>query len=143
MPEINHLVVIGRLPELIFPLFADGRGFAQWWAEDVFEEIGDWVSVGLFDRATVYRLRKTDVVPNARAVWNCESGSGWKDTRLVFELLPRGSTSILHFSHCGWTEDSEEFRMCNTTWGELMYRLKAAADGKNRGPLFRAGDISY
>src|SRR5687767_1678856 len=143
MPEINHLVNIGRQPEVVFPLVAESRGFAQWWAEDVFEEIGDWASLGFFDRATVYRLHRGEVIPNERVIWNCESGTEWKDTRLVFELLARGNTTILRFCHAGWHEDSESFRMCNTTWGELMYRLKAAAEGKNRGPLFRAGDLAY
>ena len=143
MPDINHLVNIARPPEAIFPLVAEGRGFAEWWAEDIFEELGDWVSLGFFDRATVYRLHKEEIVPNARAVWNCESGTEWKDTRLVFELAAKGSTTILNFSHTGWHEDTEYFRMCNTTWGELMYRLKAAAEEKNRGPLFRASDLAY
>ena len=26
---------------------------------------------------------------------------------------------------------------CNSTWGELMYRLKAHAEGKNPGPHWR------
>jgi len=32
---------------------------------------------------------------------------------------------------------------CNTTWGELMYRLKTASEGKSREPLFLAGELSY
>jgi hypothetical protein len=32
---------------------------------------------------------------------------------------------------------------CNTTWGELMYRLKAAAEGKSHSPLFLASELGY
>ena len=41
------------------------------------------------------------------------------------------------FSHEGWAE-TEYFTNCNTAWGELMYRLKAVAEGKSIGPLFLA-----
>lgn len=44
--------------------------------------------------------------------------------------------SLLRFSHAGWQAETEYFVSCNTTWGELMFRLKAAAEGKNPGPLF-------
>jgi hypothetical protein len=49
----------------------------------------------------------------------------------------------LHFTHGGWRSESAYFISCNTTWGELMYRLKAVAEGKSPGPLFRAADIAY
>jgi hypothetical protein len=35
------------------------------------------------------------------------------------------------------------FTSCNTTSGELIFRLKAAAEGKPRGPLFLAADLAY
>jgi len=30
-----------------------------------------------------------------------------------------------------------------TIWGELMYRLKAEAEGKARGPLFTSDGMGY
>jgi hypothetical protein len=50
---------------------------------------------------------------------------------------------VLRFSHADWAQASEFFTSCNTTWGELMYRLKFAAEGKNPGPLFRANSLAY
>ena len=35
----------------------------------------------------------------------------------------------------GWLSETEYFMTCNTTWGELMYRLKAAAEGKSRAAV--------
>ncbi len=35
------------------------------------------------------------------------------------------------------------FVSCNTTWGELMFRLNAAAEGKTPGPLFSAIGLAY
>jgi hypothetical protein len=42
----------------------------------------------------------------------------------------------LRFRHADWKERTEFFVTCNTAWGALMYRLKAAAEGRNPGPLF-------
>jgi len=43
----------------------------------------------------------------------------------------------------GWRSETENFMNCNTTWGELMYRLMAVAEGKSRGPLFLANELGY
>jgi hypothetical protein len=37
----------------------------------------------------------------------------------------------------------EAIYSCNTTWGELMFRLKSVAEGKPRGPLFLASELAY
>ena len=66
----------------------------------------------------------------------CESGDEWKSTRLSFQIAAAKSGTLLRFSHAGWRAESEYFTSCNTTWGELMFRLKAAAEGKTPGPLF-------
>jgi len=81
--------------------------------------------------------------PPARAEWTCETGDEWKGTRIAFELENRGAGTFLRFTHGGWRSEPEYFVNCNTTWGELMYRLKAAAEGKSRGPLFLANDLAY
>ena len=60
--------------------------------------------------------------------------------------LPAGeppSGTLLRFTHGGWKSETDYFFNCNTTWGELMYRLKSAAKGKSRGPLFLASDLAY
>jgi hypothetical protein len=38
--------------------------------------------------------------------------------------------------------ETDCFASRNTTWGELMFRLKAA-EGKPRGPLFGSSDMAY
>ena len=54
----------------------------------------------------------------------------------------KGAETLLHFSHTSWREESDHFTLCNTTWGELMYRLKATAEGKCPGPLFLKGSLA-
>jgi len=142
MPDIKHAVQIAASPEKIYPLAATAHGFTQWWAEDVVEKAG-LVELGFFNRATVYRLRRTSENPPQRVEWICESGDEWGGTRIVFELEAPGANTQLRFAHAGWRSESEYFRNCNTTWGELMYLIKAAAEDKSRGPLFLAGALAY
>ena len=61
----------------------------------------------------------------------------------MFDLEARGNQTAVIFTHAGWREATEFFVSCNTTWGELLYRLKAAAEGKTPGPLFGAEGLVY
>jgi hypothetical protein len=142
MADIKHSVPIAARPEAFYPLVATAKGFRGWWAADVTESAGA-VELGFFKRATVYRLRlKVDNRP-AQAEWVCETGDEWNGTRLIFRLEAGNSGTLLRFTHGGWTAETDYFVACNTTWGELMYRLKAVAEGKKRGPLFLADELAY
>jgi hypothetical protein len=142
MPDIRHSVQIASKPESIYPLVATAHGFAKWWAAD-FSESGGAVELGFFNRATVYRLRLKGSKPPAQAEWACETGDEWNGTRIEFHLEANKSGTLLRFTHGGWRSETEYFISCNTTWGELMYRLKAAAEGHPRGPLFLRDSLRY
>ena len=138
MADIQHSIHIAAKPETVYPLVATAQGFGQWWAADITEAAGS-VELGFFNRGTVYRLRLKDDTPPIRAEWVCETGAEWEGTQIVFRLEGRASATLLRFTHGGWRSETDYFTSCNTTWGELMFRLKAAAEGKSRGPLFLAG----
>jgi len=142
LPDIQHAIPIAAPTETVYPLVATGKGFAQWWAADVTESAGT-VELGFFNRSTVYRLRLESARPPSEAEWICETGDEWNGTHISFRLETRDSGTLVRFTHGGWRSASDYFISCNTTWGELMYRLKAAAEGKPRGPLFLAGDLAY
>jgi len=142
MPDIQHAIQIASKPETVYPLIATAKGFSQWWASDI-SESGGAVDLGFFNRATVYRLRLQAGQPPVQAEWICESGAEWSGTRIAFRLEARGAGTLVRFRHAGWQAETEYFVSCNTTWGELMFRLKAAAEGKPRGPLFGANDLAY
>src|SRR5262249_24979040 len=118
------------------------KGFASWWAADVGESEGK-VELGFFNRATLYRMRLEIDRPNEHAEWRCETGDEWNGTRLVFRMVESPGGSELAFSHAGWRAESDSCLHCNTTWGELMYRLKATAEGKSPGPLFAVSALAY
>jgi hypothetical protein len=75
--------------------------------------------------------------------WHCETGQEWKGTRITFRIEADKSGTLLRFTHAGWQSASDYFVSCNTAWGELMYRLKAVAEGKAPGPLFTNDGLAY
>jgi hypothetical protein len=142
MADIKHSALITGKPEAIYPLVATAQGFSQWWAADVTESAGT-VELGFFKRATVYRMRlNVDNAP-AHAEWVCETGDEWNGTRIIFRSEAGKSGTLLRFTHGGWKSETDYFVACNTTWGELMYRLKAVAQGETPSPLFLAGELTY
>lgn len=143
MADIVHGIEVAAAPEALYPLVSTGQGFRAWWAEDVAVMSDGGVELGFFGRATVYRLRAISREAGAKAEWQIESGQEWAGTRLVFELKPRKAVTFVRFEHAGWAAATEYFVSCNTTWGGLMFRLKAAAEGKAPGPLFLADGLAY
>ena len=142
MADILHSIPVSATAEVVYALVSTASGFAKWWAEDVVEA-GGGVELGFFNRATTYRLRREIDQPPKRAEWACETGAEWIGSRLVFQIEPSGRETLVRFSHAGWASQTDYFTSCNTTWGELMYRLKAAAEGTSRGPLFLRASLSY
>jgi quinol monooxygenase YgiN/uncharacterized protein YndB with AHSA1/START domain len=140
--EIQHSVQIAAKPEAIYPLLATADGFRRWWAADVTEAAGA-VELAFFNRTTVYRLRSEIDKPPTEAQRICETGEEWTGTRIVFRLEDGQSGTLLHFTHAGWKSASAYFVSCNTTWGELMYRIKAVAEGNTPGPLFTSAGMAY
>ena len=142
MADIRHSIQIAAEPEAVYPLIATGKGFAQWWAADISEPDGA-VELGFFNRATMYRLRLERGKQPVQAEWLCETGKEWSGTRIVFGLEAGGPGTVLRFTHGGWQSETDYFISCNTTWGGLMFRLKAAGEGKSPGPLFLAQGMAY
>jgi hypothetical protein len=137
MPDIKHCIEIDSTPEHIYPLVASGAGFSLWWAADVTEhESGGIAELGFFNRATIFRLKRTRAAASIETEWLCQTGGEWQNTKLRFRLQPSDRRTVLRFSHADWLNETDYFVTCNTTWGELMFRLKAAAEGKSPRPLF-------
>jgi hypothetical protein len=142
MPEIHHAISINASVDIVDALVSTPEGFRQWWAEDVESQPDGTVSLGFFNRATVYRLRLVEKSAR-RITWHCESGQEWQHTDLVFHLQPHSSDVLLDFLHANWQDPTPYFVSCNTTWGALMFRLKNAAEGRVAGPMFRKDSMAY
>jgi hypothetical protein len=145
MPSIRHALAIDAPAERIYPLVSAAQGLSQWWAADVTENLKEGtVDLGFFNRSTIYRLKPARMELPACAEWAVQSGVEWNGTRLIFELNRKDKGGVsLRFTHADWQSDTDYFISCNTVWGELMFRLKATAEGKSPGPLFARDAMAY
>jgi len=142
MPDIIHSININAAPAAVRALVSTADGLQKWWAEDV-ELLADGaVSLGFFNRTTIYRLRPLEQGALCVA-WRCETGQEWEGTDLVFSLHEKPSGSQLDFVHRNWRTATPYFISCNTTWGGLMFRIRGAAEGQAPGPLFRRNSLAY
>ena len=142
MADIRHAIAIQAPPQRVLELASTADGLRRWWAADVSSNDAASVELGFFDRTTIYALQLVSKTP-ARVEWLCASGEEWKGTRLIFELSPAKDGTQLRFTHAGWEQETEYFVSCTTTWGGLMFRLKAEAEGHGQGALFTAAGMAY
>jgi hypothetical protein len=121
-----------------FPLVSSGHGFSQWWAADVSDDIPrNIVSLGFFNRATVYDLRPVRIITPTLAEWACQSGEEWNGTVLLFDLLPQKETrALLRFSHMDWRAETDYFVACTTTWGRTDVPIEGSRRSQDAGPTF-------
>jgi uncharacterized protein YndB with AHSA1/START domain len=144
MHEIKHAILIEAEPPKVYALVSSAAGFRKWWAADVTEDdTANKVELGFFNRATSYRFHPTLLAPPLQAQWLCETGKEWSGTKLLFDLKGDGGSTLLRFTHADWQAETDYSTSCTTVWGELMFRIKAVAEGKNPGPLFSASGMAY
>jgi hypothetical protein len=145
MADLRHQIQIAAPPGTVYGLVSSAQGFSHWWAEDARDVANPTpcVELGFFGRKTIYRLRPNTFLPPAQASWQCETGEEWTGTQLSFVCGRHAQGTLLRFTHANWRAETDYFVSCNTTWGELLFRLKAAAEGRGRGPLFTAEALAY
>lgn len=144
MPDIKHMIAIDAPLERVHGLVSSGAGFAKWWAEDVTEDGSKKaLDLGFFNRTTIYQLKLAHDAKPSETEWHCSSGKEWVGTKLRFKMARNKEQTVLRFEHLGWAAETDYFVSCNTTWGELMFRLKAGAEGKGVGPLFKKNGLAY
>jgi uncharacterized protein YndB with AHSA1/START domain len=137
MPDLLHHIPIEAPPKTVYAALATETGLRGWWTADTVaeESVGGHAQFGFNQRAITFRMTIEELAPPTRVVWSCHGDPDeWNGTRLIWDISAAGQGSVLRFRHANWRDSSDFFAMCNSTWGELMYRLKAYAEGKNPGP---------
>lgn len=140
-----HEIAIAAPPARVFAALTDAAEIRQWWTDDARAEAvaGSVAEFGFFDRRVVFRMRIDALTAPATLRWACIGGpEQWVGTALAFDVAPaeRGGTT-LRFKHSGWRSRDGHFPTSNTTWGHLLHRLRAYAEGRSPGPYFRGGGV--
>lgn len=137
MPDLLHAIFINAPAEKVYAALTTQNGLRGWWTSDagIEERVGGKAEFGFDKRATVFRMKVEELVPAKRVVLFCHGDvDEWKGTKLTWELAGKDGGTNLQFRHSNWREATHMFAICNSSWGELTYRLKAYAEGKKPGP---------
>jgi uncharacterized protein YciI len=74
------------------------------------------------------KQKLTEVVQNKKIVWWVEESKldwlrnqdEWTNTRMIFEIIPTGYSSILHFTHEGLVPEKESYDRCSVGWNLVI-----------------------
>jgi uncharacterized protein YndB with AHSA1/START domain len=140
MAELRHQIPINATPEKVFAALATQAGLRGWWTLDATadEKAGGNAEFGFDKRQTVFRIKIEKLEPGKQVIWTCHGEPPeWNGTVLTWDIAREGTTTMLRFTQGGWKSMSEMYAMCNSSWGELMHRLRDYAEGKKPGPHWR------
>ena len=137
MVEMKHQISIKATSAKVFAALATQAGLRSWWTADTQadERLGGKAEFGFDRRGMVFRMKIEELAPGKRVVWSCHGDHPeWAGTTLTWDIAAENGSTMLRFTHSGWKSVTDFFAMCNSTWGELMYRLKGYLEGENPGP---------
>jgi uncharacterized protein YndB with AHSA1/START domain len=142
MPDSIHEITVTASPAKIHAAWASHAGLIAWWTAhaQVAGEPGG-VHVFEFDGGAVrFHFRIDELAPD-HIHWTGVAGDRmpgeWIGTTIDVRIAPlAGGKTRLRFTHGNWASGDGAYATCNTTWGELMYRLRDWCEGKGSDPLF-------
>jgi uncharacterized protein YndB with AHSA1/START domain len=140
MAELKHQIPINAASDQVYAAIATQEGLRGWWTADstAGKKQGGKAEFGFDKRGVVFRMRIETLEPGKKVVWTCHGDHPeWDGTTLTWTIAPEDGVSALRFTHSGWKSMSDYYAMCNSTWGELMYRLKAYVESGRPNPRWR------
>jgi uncharacterized protein YndB with AHSA1/START domain len=139
MVDLKHQITIAATPAKVYAAVATQAGLRGWWTADTVadEQAGGKAQFGFDKRGMVFRMDIEALEPGKRVAWSCHGDHPeWNGTMLTWTIAPDGDGTVLRFTH-KWKEMTDFCASCNSTWGELIYRLRDYVEGKNPGPHWR------
>ena len=126
MADIFHYFPINVPIEKVFNGISTPQGLDKWWTKS---------SLGKPEREEIYELFfgpeynwsavVTMCVPNKEfELTITKSDKDWMNTKVGFTLIDKIGTTEIHFSHTGWKEDHEHYRISCYCWAMYLRILK-------------------
>ncbi len=140
MPDLLHAIPVAADPDSVLKAISTSVGLRSWWTSDCdAEPMTGNVNVFRFGPKTEFHFRVNRHDKNGTE-WTCIEAdkvpAEWVGTTMTFKLSPQDAGTRIDFVHGGWKRSDGDMPICNTTWGDLMYRLKDYLEGHPRGPRF-------
>lgn len=139
-----HEIAISTPASNVLDAWTTKEGLRAWWTGDVTvpRAAGENYVFGFDGGKVKFHFRVVDQKPGVSVrmvgVEGPNMPAEWVGTELDARVSTEGpGRSRLQFAHRNWRSIEGAYCVCNTTWGELMYRLRDSCEGKPRGPLFQ------
>lgn len=134
--KILHNITIDAPVEKVFQAVSTEEGFKGWWARDTIVEGDDYI-FSFSSKQYVSKFRLVKKAEDRLIRMDAYEGmtDQWADSYLLFELVENDGKTVLTFTHGNWKEQDQEFAMCNTNWGKLMFHLKEFAETGTSNPM--------
>lgn len=147
METQNYMATIevAKSPNDVFRDLAD---VSKWWGGQDYEgrsaQLNDEFTVKHGD-AHYSKQKLVEVVPDKKIVWLVTESTlnwlekdknEWTNTKMVFELAPRGNKTVLHFTHEGLVPEKECYSRCERGWNMVIkeWLFNFIRDGKPQVP---------
>ncbi len=143
MHDLLHSIPARAPRKAVLEAISTTEGLRSWWTDDcVAEPVLGHVNVFRFGPSTEFHFR-VDRHDHESVHWTCIDAekvpAEWVGTTMTFTLRSEDSGTRIDFVHGGWKRADGDLTICNTTWGELMYRPRDYVEGHPRGPRFKSG----
>ena len=119
--------VVDRTPDEVYRAINDVR---SWWSGKI---DGDTDKLGgefryRYKDLHDSRQKVTGLVPGKRVVWRVTEGylafvkskGEWKDTEVIFDIVPRNGKTEVRFTHVGLSPACECYEACSGGWDALV-----------------------
>jgi uncharacterized protein YciI/uncharacterized protein YndB with AHSA1/START domain len=120
---------IPKLPKEVFEAIT--HGVPNWWGGTDYSgcsaKLNDEFIIN-HPGAHYSKQKLIEVVPDEKVVWYVEESKlnwlkvqdEWTNTKMVFEIMHTGYSSILHFKHEGLVPQKESYTRCSEGWGLVI-----------------------
>ncbi len=144
--SFSATIEVARPPQHVFECLMN---VSKWWGgKDL-----DGSTRQLHDEFTIRhgdvhysKQRMVEVVPARRVVWLItesrlawlEDKHEWTDTRLVFEVTPKGDGAVVYFTHEGLVPRQECYATCSAGWTLVIkdYLFNFISEGRVAAQLY-------
>jgi len=139
-----HEIPIAAPPAKVYEAWTTAEGLRAWWTSDVTTPAGAGGEYTFgFGGGVRFHFRRDEEVAGERVRWTGVAGPGmpseWIGTHIEVRISKASDgRTRMQFEHRDWATIEGAYCACNTTWGELVYRLRNWCEGRPRGPLFSA-----
>ena len=122
-PSFTATFLVDQSPQEVFDAITNVRG---WWSQEIEGDTSRLGSEFTYHYQDVHRckMRVVEAVPGKKIVWHVlenhfsftKDKTEWKDTKIAFEISPRGNKTEVQFTHQGLVFEYECYQICADAW---------------------------